>query len=182
MGIAGCGGLGSNCAVALARSGVGKLIVVDFDTITPGNLNRQFYFSHQIGLKKAPVLQENILLVNPDISIDALDLKLTPDNIPGIFAKCDVVVEAFDQASEKQMLIEVMLDHFPGIPVVTGLGMAGYGENGSIHYRQWGNLHICGDEVSEIAPDLPPLAPRVGIVAHMQANAVLEILLNDEHK
>lgn len=178
VGIAGCGGLGSNCAAALARSGVGKLILVDYDIISEGNLNRQFYFYHQIGLKKAPVLKENILLIKPDVSIHALDMKLTSENIPEIFGKCDVVVEAFDQASEKQMLIEVMLGHFPLLPVVSGLGMAGFGDNDSIHYRQWGNLHICGDEVSEIAPDLPPLAPRVGIVAHMQANTVLEILLN----
>lgn len=178
VGIAGCGGLGSNCAVALARSGVGKLILVDYDTISEGNLNRQFFFFHQIGLRKAPVLKGNILLVKPDIIIETLEVKLTAENIPEIFGKCDVVVEAFDLASEKQMLIEVMLGHFPMVPVVSGIGMAGFGENNSIHYRQWGNLHICGDEVSEIAPDLPPLAPRVGIVAHMQANTVLEILLN----
>jgi sulfur carrier protein ThiS adenylyltransferase len=89
-------------------------------------------------------------------------------------------VEAFDQADQKKMLIETALKAFPEKPLVAGLGMAGWGKNDLIHTRRSDNLYICGDEVTEISEDMPPLAPRVGIVANMQANAVVEILLNSE--
>jgi sulfur carrier protein ThiS adenylyltransferase len=87
-------------------------------------------------------------------------------------------VEAFDLAEMKQMLIETCLSELPEKPIVLGLGMAGWGQNNIIKYRQSENLHICGDEITEIADDNPPLAPRVGMVANMQANTVLEILLS----
>ncbi|MFA5418213.1 MAG: hypothetical protein WC341_07105, partial [Bacteroidales bacterium] len=89
----------------------------------------------------------------------------------------DVIVEAFDKAEMKQMIIETMLEQMPQTPLVIGLGMAGWGDSNSIHCRKSDNLYICGDEYSESSDDLPPLAPRVGIVANMQANTVLEILL-----
>jgi sulfur carrier protein ThiS adenylyltransferase len=58
IGIAGCGGLGSNCAVALSRVGIGRLILVDFDVVELSNLNRQYYFRDQIGLLKTEALTE----------------------------------------------------------------------------------------------------------------------------
>ncbi|MCK9220043.1 MAG: sulfur carrier protein ThiS adenylyltransferase ThiF [Bacteroidales bacterium] len=178
VGIAGCGGLGSNCAIALARVGIGTLIIVDFDVISEGNLNRQYFFRDQIGTKKVLALQDNISRINPLIKIQPHDLRLTSANIPVIFNGCDVVIEAFDLADQKQLFIETILTEMPSIPLVVGLGMAGWGENDTIHLRQSDNLYICGDEVTEIAPDCPPLAPRVGIVANMQANVTMELLLN----
>jgi len=177
VGIAGAGGLGSNCAVALARVGIGSLIIADFDIITRENLNRQHYFCAQIGQKKVFALKENIFKINPDIKVFPHAIKLNPENIVKIFNKCDVVVEAFDDAVMKQMIIETVLIEMPDMPLVVGLGMAGWGDNNSIGFRQEGNLYICGDEKTEIAEDIPPLAPRVGIVANMQANTVLEILM-----
>jgi sulfur carrier protein ThiS adenylyltransferase len=177
VGIAGAGGLGSNCAVALARVGTGTIIIADFDVVCEDNLNRQYFFYDQIGKPKADALKENIIRVNPAVAVTSHKICLTKDNIPPIFRNCDVIVEAFDQADQKQMLIETVLTEFPGKPLVLGLGMAGWGNSNSIHCRKVDNMYICGDEVSEIAPDLPPIAPRVGMVANMQANVVLEILL-----
>lgn len=177
VGIAGAGGLGSNCAVALARVGIGKLIITDFDVVAENNLNRQYYFSDQVGRKKTDAIRENILRINPQVKVIAHDLLLDRENIPGIFRDCDVIVEAFDLADQKEMLIETVLMHFPEKPLVIGLGMAGWGMNDTIHCRQVDNLFICGDEISEISPDMPPIAPRVGMVANMQANVVTEILL-----
>ena len=176
--IAGCGGLGSNCAVALARVGVGTLILVDFDIVLEPNLNRQYYFLSQIGEAKALALKRVIHQINPSVSVIAYETKLDPEHILRYFKDCDVIVEAFDQAGEKEMLIETVLSAFPDMPLVVGVGMAGWGMNDSIHYRRSGNLHICGDEDTEIAEDQPPLAPRVGMVANMQANVVMEILLD----
>jgi sulfur carrier protein ThiS adenylyltransferase len=177
VGIAGCGGLGSNCAVALARVGVGTLILCDFDVVSESNLNRQYYFLSQVGEPKASSLKRVIHQINPSVSVIAYEVKLDPEHILRYFRDCDVIVEAFDQAGEKGMLIETVLSAFPEKPLVVGDGMAGWGMNSMIHYRREGNLHICGDEVTGIGPDAPPLAPRVGIVANMQANTVLEILL-----
>ena len=177
VGIAGAGGLGSNCAVALARVGTGTLVIVDFDVISEGNLNRQYFFYDQIGKPKAVALMENIQRINPSVKVIPHQICLTKENIPGIFRDCDVIVEAFDRADQKEMLIETILTEFPETPLVIGLGMAGWGKNEAIHCRKVDNMFICGDEVSEIAPDSPPIAPRVGIVANMQANIVLEILL-----
>ena len=179
VGIAGCGGLGSNCAVALARTGIGKLIIADFDIIEESNLNRQYYFYNQIGRKKSSTLKGNIYLINPDTIVDEHDLKLDSGNIPDIFDGCDVIVEAFDKAEMKHMFIETVMDNFPDTPLIVGLGMAGYGESNSIHMRKSDNIYICGDETNEIDDDMPPLAPRVGIVANMQANVVLELLLKE---
>jgi sulfur carrier protein ThiS adenylyltransferase len=180
VGVAGCGGLGSNCAVALARAGLGTLVIADFDVVSTGNLNRQYYFVDQVGVKKTKALKDNILRINPLVNVILHDLRLTPENIPSVFAGCDVIVEAFDLADQKQMIIETILAVMPGVPLVVGLGMAGWGMNDAIHCRRADNLFICGDEISEIGLDLPPIAPRVGMVANMQANVVLEILLGRE--
>jgi sulfur carrier protein ThiS adenylyltransferase len=179
VGIAGCGGLGSNCAVALARCGVGKLVIADFDIVTKQNLNRQYYFHDQIGRLKVHALRENIQRINPVVSVKAFDMKLCVSDVIELFAGCEVIVEAFDKAEMKQMIIETVHTQMPGKYLVAGVGMAGWGKSDIIHSRRSGNLIICGDEVSEVSDILPVLAPRVGLVAHMQANEVLEILLKD---
>jgi len=180
VGIAGAGGLGSNCAVALVRVGVGTIVIADFDVVSESNLNRQYYFFDQVGKPKVTAIKENIQRINPDANVITCDLKLDRQNLIRIFRNCDVVVEAFDKADQKEILIETMLTAFPEKPLIVGLGMAGWGMNDTIHVRKVDNMYICGDEVSEIDPDLPPIAPRVGIVANMQANVVLEILLEDK--
>lgn len=181
VGIAGCGGLGSNCAVALARMGVGEMIIADFDVVDASNLTRQYYFYEQIDQKKVFALADNLYYIDPFATIKPYDLKLGPKEIKKIFAGCDLIVEAFDLAEMKQMIIETCADAFPDKPLIVGSGMAGWGKSNSIKTEKIGkNLYVCGDRESEIADDLPPLAPRVGIVAYMQANAALSILLNDE--
>lgn len=177
VGIAGAGGLGSNCAVALARVGIGRLIIADFDVVSSSNLNRQYYFADQVGQLKVNALMDNILRINPQVKTDIYAEKLNRANIPIIFNACNAMVEAFDLAEMKQMLAETWLENFPQIPLVMGVGMAGWGDSQSIGMQQYGNLYVCGDQKSEIADDMPPLGPRVGIVANMQANTVLEILL-----
>ncbi len=177
VGIAGAGGLGSNCAVALARVGIGRLIIADFDIVSASNLNRQYYFHDQVGQLKVNALKENISRINPQVKMDIYAEKLSKINMLQIFKTCDVMIEAFDLAEMKQMLAETWLEFFPHVPLVMGVGMAGWGDNHSIRTIQYGNLYICGDQKSEIADDLPALGPRVAMVANMQANTVLEILL-----
>lgn len=179
IGIAGCGGLGSNCAVALARIGIGKLIIADFDVIVESNLNRQYFFYDQIGQKKAYALRENINRINPSVIVEAHDIKLKPADILKFYKDCDVIVEAFDLAEMKQMIIETVLSEMPKKHIVSGVGLAGWGDTNSLKVQQIGNLYICGDSTKEVSEKMPPLAPRVGIVANMEANVVMEILLGN---
>lgn len=179
VGIAGAGGLGSNCAVALARSGVGTLVISDFDIVEEPNLNRQYYFIDQVGLMKTVALKENIARINPEVHVIVHQKRLEKENITEIFSGCDVIVEAFDRSDMKEMLIETVQINMPGTPVIVGSGMAGWGKTSDISCRKIDDtLYVCGDETSESSENLPPIAPRVGIVANMQANLVLEILMN----
>ena len=76
VGIAGAGGLGSNCAMHLVRSGVKHITIVDFDVVNESNLNRQFFFRDQIGQKKVEAIKENLLRIEPDADIRAVDMRL----------------------------------------------------------------------------------------------------------
>ncbi|MFC2134109.1 sulfur carrier protein ThiS adenylyltransferase ThiF [Bacteroidota bacterium] len=180
VGIAGCGGLGSNCAVALARVGVGKLIFADFDVIEESNLNRQYFFYDQIGLQKATALKDNIEKINPSIHVETHVKQLEPKDIIELLENCDVIVEAFDKAEMKEMIIETVSSEMLGKPLVCGVGMAGWGDNELISVRQFGSLYVVGDGSTEATEDNPPIAPRVGVVSNMMANVVLEILLGKD--
>jgi sulfur carrier protein ThiS adenylyltransferase len=183
VGIAGCGGLGSNCAVAMARVGIGRLIIVDFDVIVESNLNRQYFFFDQIGQKKVFALAENIRRINPLTTVTPFDLKLGPDEILAVFGGCDLIVEAFDQAEMKEMIVETVSLSLPSIPLIVGNGMAGLGKSNQLRVEKLSeNLFVCGDGCSEISAEQPPLAPRVGIVANMQANMALQILLGNKNQ
>lgn len=178
VGIAGAGGLGSNCAVALARSGIGRLLLCDFDMVEASNLNRQYYFINQVGLAKTSALSENIKRLNPEVEILAHNIKLDRDNIPAIFSGCDVIVEALDSAVMKELFIETVQTKLKGIPLIAGSGMAGWGETGKLKCRKVDDtLYVCGDESSGASEEKPLLGPRVAIVANMQANIVVEILM-----
>ncbi|HNX00639.1 MAG TPA: sulfur carrier protein ThiS adenylyltransferase ThiF [Candidatus Cloacimonadota bacterium] len=175
--IAGAGGLGSVVAVSLARVGIGRLIIADFDVIEPTNLNRQQYFQDQVGMAKVLALQENLHRINPHSQYLMHHALVTEDNIVDLFGEADIMVEAFDRADQKEMLIEAWQLLFPDKPIIAASGLAGWGKTDLLHVHQSGNLYVCGDEETELERNHTPLAPRVGIVANMQANIVLELLM-----
>ncbi|MEW6652465.1 MAG: sulfur carrier protein ThiS adenylyltransferase ThiF [Bacteroidota bacterium] len=180
VGIAGCGGLGSNCAAALTRVGIGKLVIADFDVIEESNLNRQYFFYDQIGKYKASALKENLLRINPLVTICDNIIKLSPNEIVELYKDCDVIVEAFDKAEMKEMIVETVLYEFPAKPIVCGVGLAGWGGNNLLKTEQFRKLYIVGDRKSETSEIDPPIAPRVGAVSNLMANVVLEILLGKD--
>lgn len=179
VGIAGLGGLGSNVICHLLRAGISRFVAADFDVVSTSNLNRQFFFADQIGMKKTEALAANLHRINPDAELDFRDLKLTGENTQELFADCDVVVEAFDKADAKTMLIGALANS--GIPVVAASGLAGFGKSNDIRVRKAGKaLYLVGDLVSGISAELAPASPRVGIAAAMEANTVVAILLGME--
>jgi len=182
VGIAGAGGLGSNAAMLLARAGVGQLIIADFDVVEPSDLNRQFYFLDQIGLPKVVALEQNLKKLNPYSIYEMHHIRITPDNVKEIFSRADLLIEAFDRAEEKQMLIEQWLTHFPRKPIIAASGLAGYGGNNKLRQRKLGNLYICGDQATECDECTAPMAPRVTVVAAMQANLAIELLVKIKGK
>jgi sulfur carrier protein ThiS adenylyltransferase len=176
VGIAGAGGLGSNVAVLLARSGIGKLVVADFDRVAPENLNRQHFFIDQIGKLKVEALESTILNINPYITFIQKPVLLNKENIPRIFEDVDALVEAFDDAQQKTMLIESWMSLNNGKLLVSASGLAGFGKSDEIKINRVSeNLVIVGDQRSKLTEGL--IAPRVMIAAAIQANLVVEYLL-----
>jgi sulfur carrier protein ThiS adenylyltransferase len=179
VGIAGLGGLGSNAAVALARMGVGSLILADFDVVEPSNLNRQQYFIEHIGAYKTDALMDILTKINPYIRVETHRVMLTAENIPVIFRKAKVILECFDGADQKVMLIETVAERLPDAYIVSVSGLAGYGENNSIQTRQLGDrVYVVGDLVSEAKPGRGLMAPRVSIAAGQQANLAVSLLMD----
>jgi len=177
IGIAGAGGIGSNVALSLARVGIGKLIIADYDNVEVTNLNRQQYFIKQIGEPKVEALKENLEKINPFSEYIIHNVRLNAGNLLKIFKKVDILIEAFDKAESKQMMIEIWTENFPLKPLIVASGVAGIGKNDLIRTQQIDSLFIVGDQISEVKEKISPLAPRVGIVANMQANLALELLV-----
>lgn len=178
VGIAGLGGLGSNVAVALARLGIGRLILVDYDVVEPSNLNRQHYFLEHIGIPKTSALQSVIERINPFVSVATKNVYLDKGNIWNCFEEADVIVEAFDKAETKRGFISTVLSLWPEKYLVAASGMAGYESGNSITVKRVAErFYLVGDDVSEAKPGYGLMAPRVTIAANQQANTVLRILL-----
>lgn len=175
IGIAGAGGLGSNCAVFLVRSGICHFNIADPDVVALSNLNRQHYFPRHLGKPKIQALEEILRELNPRVDLNLSQRALDSCSVEAFFNKCDIVVEAVDNPAMKRMLVETLL--IKGHTVVAASGMAGWG-GPSMTVRHIGLKGIVvGDHRTELSPSLPPLAPRVIMAAAMQADAVLSFLL-----
>jgi len=154
------------------------LILADFDRVEASNLNRQIYFPDQLGLLKTEALAENLLRINPDLTLELWPIHVTSTNVLAIFGQCPVWVECFDQTASKQMLVEEGLTS--GKKVIGASGLAGWSDTDTIHTRHWASgLSIVGDFCTAVTEDRPPLSPRVGVVAAKQANLVLAWVLSE---
>ncbi len=176
IGIAGCGGLGSNIAHMLVRTGIGKIIIADFDNVTMSNLNRQFFFTEDIDKPKVDALEYKLKKINPFLEVVKHYTKITEDNIFTIFKQTSIIVEAFDKVSEKTMLLNTFLEknnrkRF----LVSASGMGGIESSNLIETKKLGNnVFLCGDFSNDSSCGL--MAPRVHLVAAHQANMVLRII------
>ncbi len=173
IGIAGAGGIGSNVALHLVRSGVDNLKIVDFDKIEKSNLNRQFYFYDQIGLKKVDTLKENLLRIRPELKIVTYSDKLDQNNIKNFFNDCDIIIEGFDLAEYKTMLINAFANS--NKMIISACGLAGLNIE-KIKTKKLGkNLIIVGDMQTDIK-DKKLYSPKILIAASIMSNLVLKKL------
>ena len=176
--IAGAGGLGSNIAVMLARSGVGHLHIVDFDIVDITNLNRQVYTVRHIGSRKVDAIKEILMEINPYMNVTTECMRVVADNCEEIFGGYDIVCEAFDVAESKAMFIDSLLSVEDGPIVISGSGMAGYDSANEIKSRRiMDRLFICGDGCTDVDSGIGLMAPRVSICAGHQANIVIGQIL-----
>ncbi len=121
--IFGIGGVGSFTAEAIARCGVGKIVLVDFDTVSVSNINRQLVAdTTTVGLKKTTVMADRIRKINPDCTVVEKDIFVTPENAADIICgeKVDYVVDAVDNVSAKIAIIEYCKNN--DIKIVSSMG------------------------------------------------------------
>lgn len=176
VGLAGAGGLGSNTAVHLVRSGIRRLVIVDFDRVAASNLNRQFYFADQLGLKKVKALAANLLRINPDLDLETLDRRLDATNIQHAFRHCSIIVEALDRAQDKKMMAEAFMADSRLLVCASGIG--GWGNSDRIRTRRVRDtFYLVGDGQSEVSGSVPPTSAVVGLAAAKQADIVIEKIL-----
>ena len=175
--ICGLGGLGSNIAVALARAGVGRLILIDFDKVDISNLHRQQYQADQIGLYKTEALTENLKRITPYVEIISHSVRIAEENFQELLQDADIICEAFDDAEAKAMLVNGVLEQLHTKYLIAASGMAGLGSANSIKTRRvMERFYLCGDGVSDVGDDIGLVAPRVMLCAAHQAQMVLRIL------
>ena len=178
--VCGLGGLGSNIAIALARAGVGRLHIIDFDRVDISNLNRQQYYPEQLGLYKAEALYDTLSRIAPYCGIRRESVKLTEENIPELLADADIICEAFDAADQKAMLVNTVLEKMPEKYLVSGSGMAGIAPSNTISTRRvTKRFYLCGDGVSDVADGMGLVASRVLVCAGHQAHAVIRIIAQE---
>ena len=178
--ICGLGGLGSNIAIALARAGIGKLILLDYDRVDLSNLHRQQYKADQIGAYKVEALAENLMEISPYLSLETHIVRLTPENSMALLRTANIICEAFDRAEEKAMLVNAVQETLPNTWLVAASGMAGMGSANGIRTRKvTKRFYLCGDGVSNVEDGLSLVAPRVMLCAAHQAHMVLRILAGE---
>jgi len=178
--ICGLGGLGSNIAVALARAGIGKLLLIDFDRVDITNLHRQQYKPNQIGCYKANALAENLSEIAPYTVVEPITAEITEVNVANLLRDADIVCEAFDNAQSKAMLVNGILEQLPHCYLVAASGMAGLDSPNTIKTRKvMKRFYLCGDEVNDVADTIGLVAPRVMLCAAHQAHTVLRILAGE---
>ena len=175
--VCGLGGLGSNVAINLARAGIKKLILVDYDCVDVTNLQRQQYKASQVGTPKAVALVENLKEIAPYVELEAYNEKITEANVDKFVKDADVVCEAFDNPEAKSMLVNEVLERYPQKYLVAASGMAGTDSANSITTRKISKrFYLCGDGKSDVTQGLALLAPRVQICAAHQALTIIRIL------
>jgi sulfur carrier protein ThiS adenylyltransferase len=176
--VAGCGGLGSNAAVALVRAGIGRLILVDCDRVESSNLNRQAFDRNDLGMPKVEALARHLKDIHPGVNLVSHCQRLAPADVGPLLGDADLLIEAFDNAHDKHWLVHEWVRCFPGRPVVSGNGVAGMGRTDELKVVRAGNIWFCGDLHSSL--ELGLCSARVALVAAMQANVAIELLMNEE--
>lgn len=143
--VVGLGGVGAYAAEMICRAGVGKMTIVDADTVQPSNINRQLPALHStVGQAKAEVLAERFRQINPQLELTVLPVFLKDENIPALLdaAKYDFIVDAIDTLSPKCFLIYHALQR--RIPIVSSMGAGAKSDITQVRFADIWDTYHCG--------------------------------------
>lgn len=143
--VVGLGGVGAYAAEMICRAGVGKMTIVDADTVQPSNINRQLPALHSvIGRPKAEVLAERFRDINPDLDLTVLPVYLKDEAIPELLdsAKFDFVVDAIDTVAPKCYLIYNVLKR--GMKIVSSMGAGAKKDITQVRFADLWETYHCG--------------------------------------
>ena len=178
--VVGLGGLGSNIAVLLARMGVGRLHLIDFDQVELTNLHRQQYTMSQVGQLKTTALAANLRDINPFLRLQLDNIRLTEENLEQLLGGDEYICEALDQPAMKALLINGVLTTWQDKYLVAANGMAGAGSTELLRLRRVNaHFYICGDGSSDCGQE-PLVASRVACCAAQQAHLIYRLILGLE--
>jgi adenylyltransferase/sulfurtransferase len=175
--VVGAGGLGSAVLSYLTAAGVGRIGIVEFDTVSISNLQRQIlYATPDLGRSKAEVAAERLTAINPDIQIVAFPIRLTDENAEAIFRDFDLIVDCTDNYAARYTI-----DRCCGklkLPMIYGTAQETVGQVSVFH--AWGaggyaDLYPRAKAGADVVP-VGVLSPMPGIVGSIQAMEVIKLI------
>ena len=178
--VVGLGGLGCPAALYLAAAGVGSLVLVDGDQVELGNLQRQIAHGNaDIGVNKARSAAAAIAALNPEVSLEVIEERLTEEVMPALVSRVDLVLDATDNYPVRFALNRVCIAH--AIPLVSGAAVRSEGQLAVFDPVRGGPCYRClysetDQDTALSCSESGVLAPLVGVVGAMQAMEALKVL------
>ncbi|MDC6119923.1 molybdopterin-synthase adenylyltransferase MoeB [Serratia rubidaea] len=177
--IVGLGGLGCAAAPYLAAAGIGRLTLVDFDSVALSNLQRQILHSdRRIGMSKVASARQTLAEINPHVTIDTVDRQLDDQQMAALIAACDVVLDCTDNVTTRDQLNR--LCHAQRTPLVSGAAIRMEGQLSVFTYQPGEPCYRClsrlfGDNALTCV-EAGVMAPLVGTVGSLQAMEAIKLL------
>lgn len=171
--ILGCGGLGSNVAILLARAGVGSLVLFDYDKVDYSNLNRQNFDLNDIDRLKTYATRDKIKAIAPYCQVACFNHRLDKPTLESYLDQAPIFVEAFDDPKAKAMAFDLMANQ-PQKYLVSVSGIGGLGDIGDVQKKSLGPITIYGDFHTD--QDQGLYSPTVMLYAALEAGQVLRII------
>lgn len=177
--VVGLGGLGCAAAPYLASAGVGHLTLLDFDTVSLSNLQRQILHSDaKIGVAKVASAQQQLAAINPHCQLEAIDAQLDDAQLSALIARHDAVVDCTDNVTTREQINRLCFQH--KVPLISGAAIRMEGQLSVFTWQPGEPCYRCisrlfGDQVLSCV-EAGVMAPLVGIVGAMQAMETLKVL------
>ncbi|WP_345826995.1 molybdopterin-synthase adenylyltransferase MoeB [Pantoea sp. BRR-3P] len=177
--VVGLGGLGCAAAPYLASAGVGHLTLLDFDTVSLSNLQRQILHSDaKIGVAKVASAQQLLAAINPHCQLEAIDAQLDDAQLSALIARHDAVVDCTDNVTTREQINRLCFQH--KVPLISGAAIRMEGQLSVFTWQPGEPCYRCisrlfGDQVLSCV-EAGVMAPLVGIVGAMQAMETLKVL------
>ena len=174
--ILGCGGLGTNLCFMLAKSGIGTIKIVDYDTVEYSNLNRQIYRPTDVGKFKVDAFKEICDEFLPFANITCENIKIDSKNVDNLTEGYDIVLEALDDEYAKSLVLEHFIATDKKLISVSGIGGV---KKLDMKIKKMNNIVVCGD--FETKTDIGLYYPNVMMAASTQAITALNWLLEENN-